>query len=588
MRGRRSLSEVLGAFIVLTVVLLSAISLVDMGSEVVKYSEEQSSQLFSRAAQEAAPPEMTMVLNGSRLYLEVFPTSPINVSYAVVNVDGNLTVLRVGKLIEGGSSIELLSDYACQNVTVYLVTSDGAIFRYSPQQDPAIRSAEGQYFNCSLLTGQGSGDGGSSPQQGVNLGPDSYPIGYNEYVAGEPQGDGQAMQLGGLSLDVKVSGWFSDGFSYYVTYNGSQGALTGTVPASSGVATAYLGSVALGGRRLYVIAYVDYARRIAGIALEVPGGYVSFSGSSNLNGTIAYQYPQATGALVAELLGFEGNFSSRWSMVQVGYWNGNYNYTYNSSSTGYGTTPGPIELGRFEEFSQYPYATYSAGHIEIAADIRLTAYAYPESEPLDIYVASPVQFSTLAYTVSQPNVSSRELALDAVLSYLSPFSIEFYTEVGDSVINSSSGAFLLPSSSERVVSYMAPQVPITSRFGFAVKSLNEGYYGSGYAWAAAAQAQPVPLIYALYLRYQGGEALVVSPPAEGYEYAYVNNVKVYGPVVPVIPGANVSMPCSGYLYTAELSNGSAGLSLVEGNLSDQDPGLYVLACNYQYFLIVYS
>nr|NAZ39056.1 hypothetical protein [Acidilobus sp.] len=56
---RRSLSEVIGAVIVLAVVVLAALSLLRLGSQVVLYAERVSSSQFAREAQMSSPPEMS-------------------------------------------------------------------------------------------------------------------------------------------------------------------------------------------------------------------------------------------------------------------------------------------------------------------------------------------------------------------------------------------------------------------------------------------------------------------------------------------------------------------------------------------------
>ncbi|NAZ31822.1 MAG: hypothetical protein GU352_03850, partial [Acidilobus sp.] len=135
---RRSLSEVIGAVIVLAVVVLAALSLLRLGSQVVLYAERVSSSQFAREAQMSSPPEMSVVLRNSSLYLLVSSSVPLNISYAVIQEAGKVYVERVDESVSGQALLRLLTNYSCQNVSIFLVSSTGAVFRYEPYNDPLL------------------------------------------------------------------------------------------------------------------------------------------------------------------------------------------------------------------------------------------------------------------------------------------------------------------------------------------------------------------------------------------------------------------------------------------------------------------
>jgi len=575
-KPRRSLSEVIGAFIVLMVVLLAAISLVRMGSEVISYSEKASAQLFERAAQEASPPKVNLVLNGSRLYMEVLPTTPINISYAVIEVNGDAIIEKVGAVASSPTLIPLPGNYACGNATIYVVTSSGAMFKYTDPTCAQPQASEG---------GQVSVASGTGTQ--FNFGPDSYPASLDAiYISGLVGGGNETSCLGSAEAKVLINGTPGSALSASVWVDGYM--MSGTLAGGSQFTLTPLGYVELSGHRVEVAAYEGPGGGSIGAVFSGPGLIVNYSGSVSLSG---YEALGATGpseAFAAAALGYQGNFTSSWSVSPTGAAWKNYNlyyyYNFSSSTTGRGVTPGPVVLAY-----RLPLVAWGAptqAYLRLVGELNLTFCAVRGPASVNVTVPAPLSFRVVSLAGQQ--MTTRAAAANAVVAYEQPFTLTFYTSLGVSTEGAGSGAFLLQASRVEVSSPPVPLMPVTSYLRYSFKDQGNGYEGA--AWAAT-NVTPQPLAYALEVNGSDYSVIMVSPPLHD-GLIYVNGEPQEGPVVAVIPGAIVSLPCPGVLYQVNISYGQLTLgrpTAVSGPLQGlQGPGLYLLVCDDQEYWIVYS
>ncbi|MGC9112866.1 hypothetical protein [Acidilobus sp.] len=574
--GRRSLSEVIGAFIVLGVVLLAAISLVRMGSEIVGYSERVSSQLFQRAAEEATPPKLELLVNGSRLYLMVSPNSPLNISYAIVEASGNVFIEKVNRLVSSSEALPLPGNYsACQNVSVYLVTSSGAVFTYSASSDPLIAKACG--WNTSAA---GGGYQATGPSQAY-LGPDSYPAALDMvYISGLDGGNSTLEYLGEVNVTVHLAGKLLNYINVVVTSGGRS--LSGTVSPSAGDYVTLLGYINVSGQNLAVAAYDIPSRGVVGIAIGGPGDLVNYTGHVSVRGFISNPYTTILSTVLASLVGYSGNFTSKW-FIGNPIINTTYYYRYNSTATGYGSTLGPINLAYYVMFYHDPLILWPTT-INLNASLSLRIYHAAGESYVNLSLPSPLSlYSVPVYT----NASERTYVAEELMAMYGPFKVTFQTGLGEASEYFGNGTFLIQSSSIYVESPEMVMMPITSNLTF--NYTNYGSYVSGAAWARRVFYME-PLAYLLEVN-DSSYSVFLTPPTYRSRPVLVNGLTEPGPVLAVIPGANVTLPCPGLLFPAQVKGLSVSLGsplAVGRSLPQLQSGLYLYVCPDQEYWLVYS
>ena len=520
MRGsRRSLSEVIGALVVLAVVMVALVSMIRLSSKVLSATEAASTQDFVRSAQEAEPPVMSVLVRNSTLYMLVTYPSRINITYAVLNVSGRLVVERLDYLVQGQALIPLLGNYSCQNVSIWLVSSSGAVFRYLPYEDPLLRgrvSPSDYYFSCALLNssaaqapaGQAAQQALQPPAQVVYAGGDSFEIGDYLVLAGMDYGKADPERLGAVEVGVNASGAFSvltsggqivpGSWRFSVRVNGTYvRGVVGSPPAAPGsraINLTRLGEVELYGVPIYVYAYV-FANRTGpspvygvGVALVSPGLLANLSGAVNVSGIfnpcasgssmclVSYG-GESPGAAIASLMGLWGNFTSRSSTYAYSvYENVNFyvpGFAYNSSARGYAVTDGPLTL-------MYTVAGALPGvqtTFKVNATLRGVLYAYAGQASLDVAASGPVSASLVEPSLASYS-SVRQYVAVSTLGGEQYFNLTFSTPYGNfsRLVGPSRGlTFVAPYSLIAIRSPEPPGYPINTTLSYS------------YSWNSSAQ-----------------------------------------------------------------------------------------------------
>lgn len=590
--SRRSLSEVIGALVVLTVVIIATLSMIRLSQEVVSYAQRVSSRDFVKSSQEATPPTMSVIVRNSTLYMMVSYPVPINISYAVLNVSGKLIVERLNELVSGEALIPLLSNYSCQNVSIELVSSSGAAFRYVPFEDPLLQGRVRPgvyYFSCSLLT-EGQAPGGSAGYSqayysGPYLGPDAVPISTKGvYLVGMNYGNGTLDKLGALKVIVNASGWYSSGIKVTVYINGSK--FEGLV--SEGSPTAYLGSVNLSGIRLSLVAFVvGGSQPYFGLSLEGPSVLVSFNGSSSLSGVAWSGFTGPPGVMVPLALGLTGNVTGTAYAVQgsdvVSGSSWYYSFNYNGSSRGWGLTSGPVALATYYDLVPSAY-----DRMTISATLLLTVWHFSGTAQLTLKLQGPVYMKVM-------DVSAQGTPLAEAASSATPYAAEFATSIVTAYGNATEwlgtqGLLVLAPSTE--ITLMAPEpVEVAQDVSLVVNLTNyvvNGLTASKAAlWAKAlADPQPTPIVYAVELNVSGSAYIVVPPSAELRD-AYVNGEYQQGPVLVAIGAPQVS-GLQEPIYVAPVYVSGISLNLGEWYQLNQTlpAGAYALWADGLYWLVV--
>lgn len=567
---RRSLSEVIGAVIVLAVVVLAALSLLRLGSQVVLYAERVSSSQFAREAQMSSPPEMSVVLRNSSLYLLVSSSVPINISYAVIQEAGRVYVERVDEGVSGQALLRLLTNYSCQNVSIFLVSSTGAVFRYEPYNDPLLmgRAPQGvDYFSCAFVNSTGPSSASSGPgYQQVYLGPDSFRLPNNVVFVGLQGSGGSFESVGKLQVKVRMSGWFCS--ESVVASVGNVNILR-----SFSGPIAYLGWVNVSGVNVSLLAFCQGWS--TGIVILPASGYVTFSAVVNATVTAQTPYTSPIGPVTAAALGFTGNFTASGSTKFLGSdWTSSglyYYWGFYSRASGKGATLGPIAL-----LIGYGLGTASGGNFTLSAVINATVVKFTGNASLTLEVPGPVTFKALSLSASgsYPPIIG---ALMSSLQYVTPsIYLTFYTQEGAVTRSVSSGEFLVPFYQVAVTMPYGPSGLL--EVGPQLKPTNNGWI------AYAVNVTPFPFVTPtmLELNSTGVGTLVLVSPTWLSDPLQVGQLTEDGPVIAIPLGVDPLSCVSPMVARLSLQGYQAYVRLPWSNLTEgTTPGVYLLYCKGQ-------
>ncbi|MCE4624234.1 MAG: hypothetical protein F7B11_05765 [Caldisphaeraceae archaeon] len=151
----KSLSELLGSVIILTITIASLATVYTFTQNNLGYASNYYSYIIKRVEEKYNRPEISLYINNTKLYMMLLSKNPINVSYLVINVEGKTIIKKIGKIIQGKGTLEVLKNYHCENLTLFIVTNDGTIYQYLPYLDPNINEGTAlygkNYFSCKFL-----------------------------------------------------------------------------------------------------------------------------------------------------------------------------------------------------------------------------------------------------------------------------------------------------------------------------------------------------------------------------------------------------------------------------------------------------
>ncbi len=153
---KKSLSEIVGSIIVISIVVASIVVIYNFYADNINQSSEMLYTYQRKLMETYNPPLISMIYNNSGLYSLIQTNYPINISYLIIKYGKQLYIKNLNQLISSHYEIQLLKDYNCsQNVSVSLITSDGAIISYNPYYDPNVNknllNPDLDYFSCAFL-----------------------------------------------------------------------------------------------------------------------------------------------------------------------------------------------------------------------------------------------------------------------------------------------------------------------------------------------------------------------------------------------------------------------------------------------------
>lgn len=248
---------------------------------------------------------MSVVLKNSSLYLLVSSATPINVSYAVVVAVGRVLVERVDAVVSGQRLIDVMPNYSCQNVSIFLVTSTGAVFRYAPWSDPALQGRApvgADYFSCSFLNRGYVGQPGlyQAPMglNGAVAVNGTYLVGMTSGLSLTPEGN--------VTVRLRAYGRLCGPINF--TFSAGGESWERNVTSVGGIAVRPLGSLVVGSDSLTLMGLASCNNLDVGVIALPASGVVNFRARVNASGLLYSEYSAPPGMLSA--LGFTGNFTA--------------------------------------------------------------------------------------------------------------------------------------------------------------------------------------------------------------------------------------------------------------------------------------
>ena len=589
----RSLSEVLGAVIVLGVVVLSAVSIVRVGSMVASYAERESFALLARDVQMGSPPTMSVVLKNSSLYLLVSSTTPINVSYAVLVLQGSVIVEKLDVMVSGQTLLDLMPNYSCQNVSIYLITSSGAVFRYSPWSDPAFmgRVPPGiDYFSCSLLNQPSTPDSWGSGPLYMTLRNAAYVNG--TYIVGL-QSDAALVPEGNVSLRVIAHGMLCGPVNF--TLQVGDMTWSRNVTSTGQVSVAPLATITVGQVRLALMGLLSCDIPSVGVVALPSSGLVRFTASANVTAALYDSVTSYPGMLTAEALGFSGNFTAAGELRFYGdanpaHWAYPSYYLYRESSwaNGGGVTLGPVLLASMVDTQPLAWQ-YENVSFSLSAALDLSVFGVDNLASASLTEGSPLEYSLVIPHLlgDWPLVV---LAYLQAVGYYDWASLTIQTPEGDVVRSVGSGQFLIPATDVELSVVPPTFVPDNVSLSYVA---NVTHYMD--LWRASWTANAVPtaasyfvIPYLVEINVSGYDVIFV-PPLTGDRPLYVGAEAEQGPLIMLPLGLNVSGCVSPYLAPLEIMGKSLYVNSswwpITSNLS---PGTYILSCSEGAYLAIVS
>jgi hypothetical protein len=176
---RRGLGELLAAIIVALAVTSLAVVFAETANRTAGVVRVAGKTVEEGLVDASYPPSMSVGLNGTSLYLVVYPQKPLKVKYIVYVKDGKVLIENESITILNTTQIVVDPSYDCRPASIMLVTDSGIVIPYSPSRDPNVLRAAyaGRWdllkktsIDCSLLKAvleetaseKSAGEGGSS------------------------------------------------------------------------------------------------------------------------------------------------------------------------------------------------------------------------------------------------------------------------------------------------------------------------------------------------------------------------------------------------------------------------------------------
>ncbi|AFZ70118.1 hypothetical protein Calag_0341 [Caldisphaera lagunensis DSM 15908] len=171
---KRSLSEIIGSIIVISIVIASIAIIYNFYYKSINDSSKLLNMYQKKIIETYDPPLISMIYNSSGLYSLIEVNYPINISYLIIKYGNRSIIDNINKFVTSHYEVQLIKNYNCsQNVSLLLVTSDGAIIPYNPYYDPNINknllNPSFGYFSCMFLYKNNSSNSFSNHQEDTKL-----------------------------------------------------------------------------------------------------------------------------------------------------------------------------------------------------------------------------------------------------------------------------------------------------------------------------------------------------------------------------------------------------------------------------------
>jgi len=154
MKHRRGISEIVGAFVIITVITISAILYVNVAVRQAQIIETTLDQRTEQIAEQISPLGITPVVTSGSLSLVLAPTDPGERLHVIVfDLDNKQIINKTIIANSTQTTITVSNNYNCSRIKIVVIRESGAIIQYNSYNDPraVTHYKDPTVFSCEIL-----------------------------------------------------------------------------------------------------------------------------------------------------------------------------------------------------------------------------------------------------------------------------------------------------------------------------------------------------------------------------------------------------------------------------------------------------
>jgi len=154
MKTRRGISEIVGAFIIITVVTISAILYVNVALKQARIIDTQLNQKAEQIAEQVSPLGITPIVASGKLMITLAPTKPGEKLHIIVlDIENNKIYNKTIIANDTQTMVPILDTYNCSKIKIIVIRESGAIIQYNSYNDPRATTHHNDptVFSCEIL-----------------------------------------------------------------------------------------------------------------------------------------------------------------------------------------------------------------------------------------------------------------------------------------------------------------------------------------------------------------------------------------------------------------------------------------------------
>jgi len=154
MKRRRGISEIVGAFIIITVITVSAILYVNVALRQAQIIEAQLERKAEQIAEQVSPLGITPIVSSGQLSVALAPTEPGEKLHIIILDLENNKIINESIIANSTQTIvPIYKNYNCSRVKIVVIRESGAVIQYNSYNDPraVTHYNDPTIFSCEIL-----------------------------------------------------------------------------------------------------------------------------------------------------------------------------------------------------------------------------------------------------------------------------------------------------------------------------------------------------------------------------------------------------------------------------------------------------